>query len=224
MRLRSTVLGFAVALASSASAAPDHGAAQAHFAAAERAYREGQYQLAVAELRAGFALDPQPAYRVALAQAYLKNGQTRAALEQCQRYLASAADPTMRPVMRQLRERLRRKLGSEISDGSSADSGEPAEGGAGSAAEGAPERAATVTKPTTALLPPARAAAAPLQLAIPAPPTSSPPSWWSAHGRTAIAVIVSVAVAAGVAGVVAAVEANPSSSPTPTTTLGTLHF
>lgn len=84
--------------------------AQQHFANADRAFRAGAYDAAVAELRAGFELDPRPEYRVALAQAYRKAGRLHEAIRQCERYLADAGDSPLAPGVRRLAEKLRTEV------------------------------------------------------------------------------------------------------------------
>lgn len=251
MRLGLALLTVAASLVSTAARADTRGSARAHFSAAEQAYREGHYRTAVAELRAGFALDRQPAYRVALAQAYLKSGQASEALEQCRLYLASDTDPELTSLVHSLEKKLRRRLDATTTSTDRDPSPSPTETAAlassrgralpsppvspfaenaddGAATEGAAieEEPSTDLAPTKrpSLLSPTVKTRSALVITRPAPslPDPSPPSWWSAHRRTAILVIVSVAIAVGVGAAVIGVEAGQA--PSSSTTLGMLHF
>ena len=252
MRFRSAVL-LATVLAEAATARADsHASAQAHFAAAERAYRGGRYGAAVAELRAGFALDPQPEYRVALAQAYVKDGEPAAALEQCRLYLASADDPNLTAQVRRLMLKLRSKVAAELVDDVQA-SPPPAETAApvlrsppgrseralpapSDSSSRADDEAASEDEPAGAgddpvlpkVAPPAKPAAPSLRavpppLEIVASPASSSPSFWSAHGRTTLITVGAVAAVVAVVGTIVGVTAKSGPAHAPTT-LGTLHF
>ncbi len=251
MRLRAAIL-LATVLAARATAHADaHTAAEERFAAAERAYRGGRYDVAVVELRAGFALDPQPAYRVALAQAYLKNGEPAAALQQCRRYLATADDPNLTLQVRRLMQKLRRQLtAAPVDDGPASpppaesaapalrsppqrsertlpapsDSSARAEDDAPSEDEPAAEddRESPEAPPAKPAAPSLRAVPPPLEIA--ASPASPTPSFWSAHGRTTLITVGAVVAVVAIVGIVIGVTGKSSGAPAPTTTLGTLRF
>jgi tetratricopeptide (TPR) repeat protein len=74
----------------SAGAESRHHRAAHHFAAADRAFRAGQYAQALARLEAGYALDPRPEFLIPLAQTYRELGRLDEALDRCEKYLALA--------------------------------------------------------------------------------------------------------------------------------------
>jgi len=67
-------------------------AARAHLAAADRAFRRGDHDEALAHLQAAYAIDPRPEYLIAFAQVYRAMGDPQRAVDACQRYLSTAPD------------------------------------------------------------------------------------------------------------------------------------
>jgi hypothetical protein len=67
--------------------------ANAKFRSAQDHYNRGQYAEAIADLRDAFAVDPQPQYLWAMAQAFRQSGDCARALEQYRAYLRSGPKP-----------------------------------------------------------------------------------------------------------------------------------
>ncbi len=82
---------FLVAGATVASAEPlrsgDRAAAAEHLAHGSKLYQQGHYAEAIAELQAGYAIDPRPDFLYALGQAERKRGDCKAAVGWYQRYV-----------------------------------------------------------------------------------------------------------------------------------------
>jgi tetratricopeptide repeat protein len=73
-----------VTLSLPASAKPD---ATAHLVRGSKLYESGHYDEAVAELKAGYAMDPRPDFLYALGQAERKRGDCKAAIAWYQKYV-----------------------------------------------------------------------------------------------------------------------------------------
>jgi tetratricopeptide (TPR) repeat protein len=82
-------------------------AAHSHFAAGEAHYREGKWSDALADFRAGYALDPRPEFLINIAQTERRLGQLDDALASCERFLARAPDSPLVGQVKQLMKELR---------------------------------------------------------------------------------------------------------------------
>ena len=84
-----------VAACSVARAAPPGRAAEArrHFERGNALYQQGRYDEAVAELQAGYAIDPRPDFLYAIGQAERKRGDCKAAIRYYQQYVDTGQSP-----------------------------------------------------------------------------------------------------------------------------------
>src|SRR6185312_355811 len=90
-RLAAAALAFVVVVAAGAAAAwarPSKSGAE-HLVRGSRLYNEGRYDEAIAELQAGYAIDPRPDFLYALGQAERKRGDCKAAVAWYERYVAT---------------------------------------------------------------------------------------------------------------------------------------
>lgn len=90
-----------------AHAQTDASAAHAHFAAGEAHYREGNWSDALADFRAGYALDPRPEFLINIAQTERRLGLLDDALASCERFLARAPESPLVAQVKQLMKELR---------------------------------------------------------------------------------------------------------------------
>jgi hypothetical protein len=65
-------------------------AARAHLGLADRAFKNGAYDDALAQLQAAYATDPRPEYLIVFAQVYRAMGDAQRAINACELYLATA--------------------------------------------------------------------------------------------------------------------------------------
>jgi tetratricopeptide (TPR) repeat protein len=86
------------------------GAAADHVAAANRAYKEKNYDKALEELRAGYRLAPRPEFLLTFAQIYRAAGKLQQALEACNSYLATMPNGALAPSARELADVLRDEI------------------------------------------------------------------------------------------------------------------
>ncbi len=86
------------------------GAATEHVAAANRAYKEKNYDKALEELRAGYRLAPRPEFLLTFAQIYRSAGKLQQALEACNSYLATMPNGSLAPSARELADVLRAEI------------------------------------------------------------------------------------------------------------------
>jgi tetratricopeptide (TPR) repeat protein len=86
-------IGLAILTAALLAVAPAHAdsnaAARAHFATGSKLYQQGRYDEALAELTAGYELDPRPEFLYSLGQTERKRRHFKEALDYYQRYLDS---------------------------------------------------------------------------------------------------------------------------------------
>jgi len=90
-RLAAAALAFVVVVVAGAAAAwarPSKSGAE-HLVRGSRLYNEGRYDEAIAELQAGYAIDPRPDFLYALGQAERKRGDCKAAVAWYERYVAT---------------------------------------------------------------------------------------------------------------------------------------
>jgi predicted Zn-dependent protease len=66
--------------------------ARMHLATADRAFRQGAYDEALAEVQAAYAIDPRPDYLIVFAQVYRAMGDPERAIQACELYLSTAPD------------------------------------------------------------------------------------------------------------------------------------
>ncbi|HEX4456928.1 MAG TPA: hypothetical protein VIA18_03115 [Polyangia bacterium] len=165
-------------------AAPKMGnAAAEHVAAANRAYKEKNYDKALEELRAGYRLAPRAEFLLTFAQIYRAAGKLQQALEACNSYLATMPNGALAPGARELADVLR----SEIA----------------AAAPPPPPVVAQPTPPPPVVTPPPVAPAPVVSPFAPSVTTTAPPP---EHHRKALAwglgvgavVVVGLAVGLGV--------------------------
>jgi len=64
--------------------------ARSHLATADRAFRQGHYDEALAELQAAYEVDPLPEYLIVFAQVYRAMGDPQRAIDACEMYLSTA--------------------------------------------------------------------------------------------------------------------------------------
>ena len=149
--------------------------AQTHFRAGKTLYDLGNFQDAIREFAAGYALAPRPEFLINLAQAYRRAGELEQSKEMFQRYLDKApANARERPQVRAMIA----ELETELAARKAAAPAEPA----------APDRpvvAALVPEPQASLPPP------------PPPPTAAA----EVHGTNPLVWIIPVALAVVAAGV-----------------------
>jgi tetratricopeptide (TPR) repeat protein len=84
--------------------------AVAHHAAANRAFRAGDYEAALEHLQAGYESEPRPEFLVAFAQAYRELGRIDDAIAHCQRYLELAPRGPLAEQVRSLARELRDRV------------------------------------------------------------------------------------------------------------------
>ena len=165
-------------------------AAAAHLVRGSRLYDQGRYDDAIAELKAGYALDARPEFLYALGQAERKRGDCRAAIGWYQRYVDSGPS-TQRTVATLVQiDRCKEELASSTTRPPPA----PAE---------PPPAAATAPPPEVATPPsseppsePTAAASAPARDTSPRASTPLYKRWWL---WTVVAVVVADGIGAGVA-------------------------
>jgi tetratricopeptide (TPR) repeat protein len=82
-------------------------AAHAHFVAGEAYYRDGKWSQALADFRAGYALDPRPEFLINIAQTERRLGLLDDALASCERFLARSPESPLVGQVKQLMKELR---------------------------------------------------------------------------------------------------------------------
>ena len=180
------------AAADSAWAQPPRSAA-AHLVRGSRLYNEGHYDEAIAELEAGYAIEPRPDFLYALGQAERKRGDCKAAIEWYQRYVDTGPSAQRTVATLVQIDRCKQELASAAPSTTTPPPRAPAEPSPPPAAELPPPASAP---PTTSAAPASAAAMTP-------PPAEAPPArqplykrWWL---WTTVAVVVAGGVGAGVA-------------------------
>jgi tetratricopeptide (TPR) repeat protein len=84
-----------------------------HVAAANRAFRAGDYDRALGELEVGYAIDPRREFLITFAQVYAAMGRLDQAIDRCERYLALAPTSPVAASVRQLARTWRRQRDDE---------------------------------------------------------------------------------------------------------------
>jgi hypothetical protein len=92
------------------SAAATEKAARTHLGAADRAFQRGEYDGALAEVQAAYAIDPRPEYLIVFAQVYRAKGDPQQAVNACELYLATAPQGPRASEARGLAEAARAEL------------------------------------------------------------------------------------------------------------------
>ena len=82
-------------------------AAHNYFLQGEALYRDGKWAEALADFRAGYALDPRPEFLINIAQTERRLGQRDEALASCERFLARATDSALVRQVKQMMKELR---------------------------------------------------------------------------------------------------------------------
>jgi hypothetical protein len=95
---------------SPAIAAPRGARAEEYVAAANRAFRAGEYDRALAELEVGYAIEPRREFLITFAQVYAAMGRLDDAIDRCERYLVVAPGSPLAGSVRQLVRGWRRQL------------------------------------------------------------------------------------------------------------------
>src|SRR5260370_5786913 len=89
-------------------------AARAHLAAADRAFRRGDYNDALAHLQEAYAIDPRPEFLVVFAQVYRAMGDPQRAINACELYLSTAPKGPRENEARGLAEAARAELNKQV--------------------------------------------------------------------------------------------------------------
>lgn len=102
--LASAVLAFTLGVASPVTAAPKDDAAPS-LRAGLQAYKEARYEDAIEQFEAAYAIDPNPAYLYAWAQAERESGDCQSAVRLYERFLEGAVEPAAAEAARKNIER-----------------------------------------------------------------------------------------------------------------------
>lgn len=216
MAVRITTVGLLAALALLGGAGTVHAqtakaTATEHLVRGSKLYDQGHYDEAIAELKAGYAIDPRPDFFYALGQAERKRGNCKAAIGWYQRYVDSGPSAQRTVATLVQIDRCKQEMAS-APPGTTAPPQQQPQHVEPPPAVVEPQPSAP---PATATTEPA-AAAAPARDATPRPPTPIYKRWWL---WTAVAVVVVGGVGAGVA--VALTQRSTFSSTLPDLTWGT---
>lgn len=103
---------FVLAAVSVADARPkgEHASVQAHVERAAKAHKAGNFEGALEELKAAYAIDPQPKLLYAIAQVYAKLDDCTAAIEHYEKFLEADKDRSKRAVVQQAIDACKQKL------------------------------------------------------------------------------------------------------------------
>lgn len=115
MRSSSLLLSMLVLAPLAADARPKKaagGGANAHAAAAAKAHKDGKFDVALTELQAAYAAEPDPKYLFAIAQVQAKLDSCQEAIASYEKFLASTKDDKKRAVVKQAIEACKTKLAS----------------------------------------------------------------------------------------------------------------
>jgi tetratricopeptide (TPR) repeat protein len=83
---------------------------EAHMDRAAKAHREGDFEVALEELQAAFAIDPQPKLLFAIAQVHVKLDNCETAIDYYEKFLAAEKDKSKQGVVRQAIDACTKKL------------------------------------------------------------------------------------------------------------------
>jgi hypothetical protein len=146
--------------------------ARNQLATADRAFRQGDYELALTHVQAAYAIDPRAEYLIVFAQIYRAMGDEQRAVNACEVYLATAPDGPRASEARGLLGVARAEL--ERKRAPAAPPSEPAPSTAPPSASPppAPTPSAPAAPPPA---PPVERAPAPIVAAKPPTPTAPPP-------------------------------------------------
>ena len=195
-RLVATALALVVLVAGAAATARPSKSATDHRVRGSRLSTEGRYDEAIAELKAGYALDPRPDFLYALGQAERKRGDCKAAIAWYDRYVATGPSSQRTVATLMQVDRCKQELAAATSSTTTRPPPTAAE----------PIEPPAATEPSQASAPPPSSETAPsaaTAAARAAPATETPAGrtpvykrWWL---WTAVAVVVAGGVGAGVA-------------------------
>lgn len=87
--------------ATMADAKPSRETAKSHIDKATKAHKDGKFELALTELQAAYALEPQPKLLFAIAQVHAKLGDCDNAIDNYNRFLAATKDKSKHAVVKQ---------------------------------------------------------------------------------------------------------------------------
>jgi hypothetical protein len=214
---RTIAVGLLAALALVGGAVPAHAqtakaTATEHLVRGSKLYEQGHYDEAIAELKAGYAIDPRPDFFYALGQAERKRGNCKAAIGWYQRYVDSGPS-TQRTVATLVQiDRCKQEMATAAPPSATAPQATPPP------VEPPPavvEPRASAPPPTATSEPPPRAAT-PAHDATPRASTPIYKRWWL---WTVVAVVVVGGVGAGVA--IALTQRSTFNSTLPDLTWGT---
>jgi hypothetical protein len=211
---RITTVWLLAALALVGGAATVHAqkaTATEHLVRGSKLYDQGHYDEAIAELKAGYAIEPRPDFFYALGQAERKRGNCKAAIGWYQRYVDSGPSAQRTVATLVQIDRCKQEMASAPPGTTAPPQQQPHVERPPAVVEPQPS-----APPTTATSEPPPAAAAPARDATPRPSTPIYKRWWL---WTAVAVVVVGGVGAGVA--VALTQRSTFSSTLPDLTWGT---
>ncbi|HEX4462092.1 MAG TPA: tetratricopeptide repeat protein [Polyangia bacterium] len=184
IRSLARILVALVAFASVARAQPTHTmqpAARAHLQRGLKLYEQQHYDDAIAELREGLAVDPQPDILYALGQAERKKGNCARAIEYYQSCLALVKDPAAAAAIKVQIERCQVKAGDAAKQQSFEVEPWPSDSPARQAAPTPETPTLTTTTASTATPPPSPTSST---------PSTSPSRAWSRDPLAASAVAI----------------------------------
>lgn len=105
-----------VAAASTADAKPKtKQTAKTHMQRAEKAHQQGNYEVALSELKAAYAIDPQPKLLYAIAQVNAKLDRCSEAIELYELFLATVKDSSRQAVVKQAIDACKQRLAEQAS-------------------------------------------------------------------------------------------------------------
>jgi tetratricopeptide (TPR) repeat protein len=110
-KLASSLIVLFVASAADAKPKPKNkGELKAHMERAAKAHKDGNYDVALDELQAAYALDPQPKLLFAIAQVHVKLDNCDTAIDYYEKFLAAEKDKSKQSVVRQAIDACNKKL------------------------------------------------------------------------------------------------------------------
>ena len=112
--MKHTALGMIILVVAATADARPKGkskqSVQAHMERAAKAHKQGNYELALGELQAAYALEAQPKLLYAIAQVYAKLDNCTAAIEHYEQFLAAVKDRSKQAVARQAIDACKQRL------------------------------------------------------------------------------------------------------------------
>ncbi|HEY5924332.1 MAG TPA: hypothetical protein VIV11_21795 [Kofleriaceae bacterium] len=109
MRKLATIL-FVLAATTAAHAKPKKGNAKVHMDKAAKAHKAGKFDVALTELQAAYAIDPQPKLLFAIGQVYAKLDNCAEAIEHYEKFNDKTKDKSKQAVAKQAIDACKKKL------------------------------------------------------------------------------------------------------------------